>query len=182
MTTHAADSSVRVVFVKDWSEIPQRSLRACWFALEDPERPPRSLVSTYANLVGERRLFRSMDRASLRTVVEGLDRGLPTHSIRKVTDLIGVNRQSMSRLLDISPRTLARRRTLRAAESERLFRVSALFHKTLEVLGDRDEARRWFAAPKRALGGRSPLEFCESEVGAREVEDLLGRIEHGVYA
>jgi len=32
------------------------------------------------------------------------------------------------------------------------------------------------------LGGETPLEYAETEVGAREVEDLLGRIEYGVYS
>jgi uncharacterized protein (DUF2384 family) len=27
-----------------------------------------------------------------------------------------------------------------------------------------------------------PLDYAETEIGAREVEDLLGRIEYGVYS
>ena len=95
---------------------------------------------------------------------------------------MGLNRQSMSQVLDVSQRTLSRRHTLETATSERLFRVVALFQKALQVLGERDEARRWFTTAKKALGGKTPLEFSETEVGAREVEDLLGRIEYGVYA
>jgi putative toxin-antitoxin system antitoxin component (TIGR02293 family) len=63
-----------------------------------------------------------------------------------------------------------------------LFRLSALFQKALEVLGEPEEAKRWFTTPKKALGGKTPMEFSETDVGAREVEDLLGRIEYGVYA
>ena len=88
----------------------------------------------------------------------------------------------LSRILDVSPRTLSRRQTLKPAASERLFRVSGLFQKALEVLGDRNEAQRWFTTPKKALGGSTPFEYSETEVGAREVEDLLGRIEYGVYS
>ena len=44
-----------------------------------------------------------------------------------------------------------------------------------------DDGRRWLRSPALGLGGAVPLEF-KTEVGAREVENLLGRIEHGVYS
>jgi uncharacterized protein (DUF2384 family) len=34
----------------------------------------------------------------------------------------------------------------------------------------------------RALGGRSPLDFAQTEPGAREVENVIGRLEHGVFS
>ena len=45
-----------------------------------------------------------------------------------------------------------------------------------------ENGRRWLASPQVGLGGAIPLEFAETEVGAREVENLLGRIEYGVYS
>jgi len=47
---------------------------------------------------------------------------------------------------------------------------------------DEHLARRWLSSPQRGLGGAVPLDYAETEIGAREVEDLLGRIEYGVYA
>jgi uncharacterized protein (DUF2384 family) len=37
-------------------------------------------------------------------------------------------------------------------------------------------------SPQIGLGGAVPLAYAETELGAREVEDLLGRIEYGVYS
>jgi putative toxin-antitoxin system antitoxin component (TIGR02293 family) len=45
-----------------------------------------------------------------------------------------------------------------------------------------ERAREWFKAPNRALGNTTPFEYADTEPGAREVEDVLGRIEHGVFA
>ena len=59
---------------------------------------------------------------------------------------------------------------------ERLVRLAT------DVMGDEEYGRRWLESPQRGLGGKTPLDFARSEVGAREVEDLLGRIEHGVYS
>jgi putative toxin-antitoxin system antitoxin component (TIGR02293 family) len=40
----------------------------------------------------------------------------------------------------------------------------------------------WLKSPQKALGGKTPLEYSDTEPGAREVEDLLGRLEHGVFS
>ena len=56
------------------------------------------------------------------------------------------------------------------------------FDKAVDVLEDRNLARKWFKEPVRALNGRTPLEFSDTELGAQEVEDLLGRIEYGVFS
>lgn len=98
--------------------------------------------------------------------------------LRLVTD---VSSEELSRVIKIAPRTLSRRDKFKPDESERILRVASAFQKALEVLGGLERARRWFIAPERALGGKTPLAFCDTEPGAEEVEHLLGRIEHGVF-
>jgi len=46
-------------------------------------------------------------------------------------------------------------------------------------IGDGETATRWLKRSNRALGGRSPLELVDTELGARSVEDVLGRIAYG---
>jgi uncharacterized protein (DUF2384 family) len=36
--------------------------------------------------------------------------------------------------------------------------------------------------PQPGLGNVAPIEFAKTELGAREVENLLGRIEYSVYS
>jgi len=64
--------------------------------------------------------------------------------------------------------------------SDRLFRLARLFTFAVEVLGDEERARKWIHRPQIGLGGKIPLHFIETDAGAVEVEDLLGRIKHGV--
>ena len=67
-------------------------------------------------------------------------------------------------------------------ESDRLLRASRVFGRALELFeGDPEAARRWLGLPQPALGGATPLAFARTEAGAREVEDLVGRLEHGVF-
>ncbi len=174
--------TLKVIFTSNWDEIKRKSLSNSWIVFTLLENPHERWIATYANLIEKRSLFHHISTTDIKTVIKGLDHGLPTKTIDRVVDLIGVTRADLSQIIDVSPRTLSRRETLKATASERLFRVSALFQKTLEVLEDKKEAQRWFTTPKKALGGKTPLAFSETEVGAREVEDFIGRVEYGVYA
>lgn len=97
----------------------------------------------------------------------------------------GLTRERIAQFAAISPRTLARRQRegqLSSEESDRLLRASRIFELVVNLFeGDKDEAKRWLLDPNPALGGASPLEFTSTEVGAREVENLVGRLEHGVF-
>ncbi len=87
---------------------------------------------------------------------------------------------------DLSQRTLARRQRegqLNPEESDRLLRASRIFEMAVDLFeGDKDEARRWLLTGNPALAGTSPLEFTSTEAGAREVEHLIGRLQHGVFS
>jgi putative toxin-antitoxin system antitoxin component (TIGR02293 family) len=49
-------------------------------------------------------------------------------------------------------------------------------------LEDAEITRQWFKMPAKALGGKTPLEYADTEPGTQEVEDLLVRIEYGVFS
>ena len=66
-------------------------------------------------------------------------------------------------------------------ETDRLVRTSRVFARAIELFeGNSDNARRWLTNPVGALGGRTPLDFASTDVGAIEVENLIGRLEYGI--
>lgn len=69
-------------------------------------------------------------------------------------------------------------------EHERLAfaRVARLHNMAEDVLGSKHDASEWMTTPNRSLGGVSPVAFAVTQTGGREVEDLLGRIAHGLAA
>lgn len=71
---------------------------------------------------------------------------------------------------------------LAPAESDRIIRFARLMDKALQVMESKENALEWLNAPQAGLGGAVPLAYAETEVGAREVEALLVRIEYGVYS
>ena len=91
---------------------------------------------------------------------------------------------TLSDLTQIPSRTLTRRKEqgkLDPEESDRLLRASRVFGRALELFeGDDEAARTWLSSELPALGGLAPLELARSEVGAKEVESLIGRLEQGI--
>jgi len=119
-------------------------------------------------------------------LVEHIDAGFSYHAFERLQEALGLNAHELGALLGISPRTLSRRKAegrLRPDESDHLLRVSRLLDRAVALFeNDEVAARRWLTRPNRGLGGRTPLEFSRTEVGAREVEVLIGRLEYGLVA
>lgn len=117
-------------------------------------------------------------------VIAALKAGLSVDSFNRLQTVLAIRAHELAGIVQISARTLARRQRekhLDIDESERVLRIGSLFDRTVEVLGGEEQARAWLKSPQRALGGRTPLEYADTEPGAREVEDLLGRLEYGVF-
>ncbi len=125
-----------------------------------------------------------MDEAGTNELVRRVSAGFPYEVLENLRENTGLGMGEIARLVQINPRTLSRRKRegrLHADESDRVLRLSRVYAKALGLFGgDLGKARHWLSTPKVALGGESPLDYSRVEVGAREVVDLIGRIEHGV--
>mgnify|MGYP005857326833 FL=1 len=119
----------------------------------------------------------------MRQVRDAVRTGAPRALFDQLKSDLGVSSEELCEVVGMTPRTLARRTDrFKPDESERLLRVAGVFGKALDVLEDTIAASQWMSRPKSALGGLTPLRCCDTELGAREAEALLGRIEHGVFA
>jgi len=111
--------------------------------------------------------------------------GLPYACLETLATRFSIGREELTVVLALPPRTLARRkreRRLRADESDRLLRLGRIAVLAEEVLGDRERAGRWLHEPSQALGGERPLDLLDTDLGARQVEDVLTRLAHGVHS
>ena len=118
-------------------------------------------------------------------LVQVIQDGLPVQELDDLQASLGVPMEKLFPMLGISKATHHRRKAsgkLDAGESDRVVRFARLMGKAVEVMESEENARRWLTSPQVGLGGAVPLAFAKTEVGAREVEDLLGRIEYGVYS
>ena len=119
-------------------------------------------------------------------LIQQIARGFPFATLQTLQFNSGLALSLLASIIGIPERTLARRKTagkLAPDESERLLRISNLFEKCVELFeGDVAAAINWLTTPKKALNQEPPLMYARTEFGAREVEDMIGRLEHGVFA
>jgi putative toxin-antitoxin system antitoxin component (TIGR02293 family) len=60
-------------------------------------------------------------------------------------------------------------------------RASRIWWRAVEVLGSRPRALAWLRTPFTGLTGLTPLQAMAGAEGRQEVEDVLGRVEHGAF-
>ena len=88
--------------------------------------------------------------------------------------------------LVIPKRTLARRKargeSLTGEETDKALRLARISTEADRVFGSPDKSARWLREPNPALSGQAPLDLLKTEAGALAVEDLLGQIDHGMFA
>jgi len=153
---------------------PAAAISAYLKAVRRPEGP-----HSYVSLLG-------MTAYDTRGLHEKVQEGLPFGSFRKLTEVMKLPMRSAAELLLITPRTLNRRQKsgrLEPDESDRLVRLTRIYGKAIELFeGNNEAAMRWLGSSVVALGGATPLDMSKTEPGALEVEQLIGRLEHGVFS
>jgi putative toxin-antitoxin system antitoxin component (TIGR02293 family) len=110
--------------------------------------------------------------------------GVPARAAFLMKDLLGLRHEELARLLGLSARSLTRLATASSLDpivGDRLYRLARLYALASDVLEDEAAAVRWLRSPQRALAGRVPLDLAATDAGTRDVELLLGRMEHGVF-
>jgi len=138
------------------------------------------LRAVVQELGGERTLGRVL--SSDRDLREAIREGFRPAVIQELMRASGLTLKELAVALDLSPRSLQRRRStgrLARHESDRLYRLARIVALANEYLGDRERALRWLKHPNRALGGIAPVTAMDTEIGARQVENVLGRIAYG---
>ena len=111
--------------------------------------------------------------------------GLPFTALEALASQLDLPSAAIGVLLGIPQRTFARRRKtlqLSPQESDRLYRLARTFAMAAEVLGTPTKARQWLLSPNRALAGEVPLQWLDTDIGARQVEEVLLRLSYGVFS
>jgi putative toxin-antitoxin system antitoxin component (TIGR02293 family) len=127
-----------------------------------------------------------LSTSNISDLMQQIERGFAFEVLLRLEANSGVSLALLASVIGIPERTLARRKAagkLEPGESERLLRVSNLFEKCVELFeGDVTGAVNWLTSPKKALNHQPPLLYARTESGAREVEDLIGRLGGGIFS
>ncbi len=109
--------------------------------------------------------------------------GLPFAALSAVMEAYGISRAVVCDVLELSSRNFLRRRDqkrLSPVESDRLYRLARVLAHANRVFEDPDESAEWIQTPNAALGKQQPLTLLDTDIGVQQVDQVLGRIEHGI--
>lgn len=114
-----------------------------------------------------------------------IEKGLSVSTIDKFKEVIDISDVQFSAILGVSTKTIGRFRKSRSSKlpvpvGDRLYRIANIYTKAKEVFENNDLAQEWLTTPQIGLNNQIPLDLLITEIGAREVEDLLSRIEYGI--
>jgi len=118
-------------------------------------------------------------------LIRQIQKGLRFSELETLQNSLHMPFEQLATKLAISRSTLQRRKAagrLSPNESDKVIRYSRLVRQAADLFGDIEKARAWLKHPQYGLGGAVPLDYAGTEAGAREVENLLGRIKYGVYS
>lgn len=139
---------------------------------------------TYSFLGGLNEVHEPVAAYALQSRIALIRRGLPLGSLNFFLKKTGLNRQELSRILQISPRTMQRYsedQMLPSPVSEKLLRLNDLYEQAEEVFGGgAANVTGWLRSDVTALGGQRPLDLLDTYEGLNEVIKVIGRLEWGV--
>ena len=138
---------------------------------------------TVEDLLGGKSVLKARPRSSLDWVAV-VREGLPARVLDALAANLKLTRTELAGALGIAERTLARRKkegVFTAEESAKLLRLARVTQRATEVFEKSAPALDWLKQPNRALGAARPLDLLDTDIGAENVLDVLGRIEHGVF-
>jgi putative toxin-antitoxin system antitoxin component (TIGR02293 family) len=118
-------------------------------------------------------------------VVQNARNGLKTSFFLQLGEKMGLSMQDMSKILNISLRTLQRyedEHILDADASSKVIQLYLLQQKGLDVFGTQPSFNSWLRDPLPELDGGTPLEYLDTPFGYQILHQILGRIEHGIFA
>jgi putative toxin-antitoxin system antitoxin component (TIGR02293 family) len=117
-------------------------------------------------------------------IVDHVRRGLSYAAFERFHRNTDLSYRILAQVAEIPERTLARRKEsgrFASDETDRLVRMSRIVARAIELFeGSVESAQRWLTNPVQALGGRTPIDFASTDVGAIEIESLIGRLAHGI--
>jgi putative toxin-antitoxin system antitoxin component (TIGR02293 family) len=109
--------------------------------------------------------------------------GLDFREFEALRRQLDLSLEELSARLGLSRATIEKRKAtgrLTPDESGKVVCFARLLGHAVHLLGGLEEARRWLKAPQRGLHGAVPLDYARTDLGAREVENLLTRLDYGI--
>ncbi len=116
-------------------------------------------------------------------LIATLRQGLPFEVFTSLQNNLSLSAEALAQLIGVPVRTLNRRKNegrFKPEESDNLVRIARVLARVQEFFTDKEAAIKWLKTPELAFDNETPLSLLDTELGAQEVLQLLGQLEHGI--
>ena len=120
---------------------------------------------------------------SLSDLADAVRSGLPKSALKASASRLFETAAAQTALINsvIPEATLKRRKDLlKPDESERTERLARVIATAEYVWDDKEDARRFLTTPHSELAGKRPVDVALTELGARQIEELLWKLFYGL--
>ncbi|QNK63269.1 DUF2384 domain-containing protein [Pedobacter sp. PAMC26386] len=114
------------------------------------------------------------------------NKGIKKASLDALVGHMGMTKKNFAEdILNLSVKTLERKKAddlLDKYTTSHVIEVAKVVAHALDVFEDEEKVKKWLNTPNRALNQMKPLELFYIPTGLAMVNNVLGRIEEGVYS
>jgi putative toxin-antitoxin system antitoxin component (TIGR02293 family) len=140
---------------------------------------------SFVHLLGGKAIVTQPIRSEF-DIVSLSNEGITKASLDALISHLGISKKAFSEnILDASVKTLERKKStdrLDKRTSSHIIEIAKVVEHAFEVFEDEEKVKRWLNAPNRALNDIKPIDLFYLPTGLGMVNDILGRIEHGVFS
>jgi putative toxin-antitoxin system antitoxin component (TIGR02293 family) len=140
---------------------------------------------SFINLLGGQAIVNHPVRSEF-DLISLSNEGISKASLDALTGHLGISKKAFSEdILDTSIKTLERKKStdkLDKRTSSHVIEIAKVVEHAFDVFEDETKVKMWLNTPNRALNDIKPIDLFYIPTGLGLVNDILGRIEHGVFS
>jgi putative toxin-antitoxin system antitoxin component (TIGR02293 family) len=136
------------------------------------------LNKSFLKMIGEPKL----------TAIEKMNlakKGISKNALEELKNLADLDYDKLAKALAVTRSTLITKKKtekFNTSVSERIVSLADIYTYGYEVFESIEKFNEWMFHPNKALGGKYPFEFTDTQFGREEIRNIIGRIAYGVYS
>ena len=147
--------------------------------------PSKKESHTITRWLGGAQLISSSIKSDFDLINAGSE-GISKSSVDALANYLGISRKSMAEdIFDLSVKTLERKAPADKMDKRtysHAFEIAKVMQHAFEVFEDEEKLKHWVNKENKALNGTKPVLLFSTLTGLNMVNDVLGRIEEGIYS
>lgn len=149
--------------------------------MANPLKKSKSHSSHVLSIVGKMPEYQILPMHKMEIVKEGISK----KALELLKDKARLDYNQLARALNVSRQTLTNKKSSNKFNpdvSNAILALADTYSYGYDVFQDTERFNRWMFTENSALGGKIPFEILNTYYGRLSVNNIIGRIEHGIFS